>query len=72
MFDNNLEPLATEEEANAHAMEVAQEQEQQELSRRFNGEVTMQPWYVCIKMLYKIILDCLIAKIEQHICCFII
>ena len=73
VFDNDLEPLATEEEANAYAIEVAREQqEQHELSRRFNREVTMQSWYVCIKILYKIILDCLIAKIEQNICCCII
>ena len=37
VFDNDMEPLATEEEASAYAEEVErEEQNQQELMRRFN------------------------------------
>lgn len=55
VFDNDLEPLATEEEAHAYEVEVAKEQhEQQEFSRRFNREVPIESWYVGIKISYSV------------------
>lgn len=47
VFDNDVEPLATEEEASAYSMEFArEEQEQQELLRRFNREISIDSWLV--------------------------
>ena len=47
ILDNDMEPLATEEEARAYEVEVTREQnEQHELSRRFNGEISVESWYV--------------------------
>jgi hypothetical protein len=45
VFDNDMEPLATEEEASAYAEEVErEEQNQQELMRRFNREIFIDSW----------------------------
>jgi hypothetical protein len=45
VFDNDMEPLATEKEASAYAEEVErEEQNQQELMRRFNREIFIDSW----------------------------
>ena len=45
VFDNDMEPLATEKEASAYAEEVErEEQNQQELMRCFNREIFIDSW----------------------------
>ncbi|CAB4016678.1 Hypothetical predicted protein [Paramuricea clavata] len=43
-----MEPLATEDEARVYAEQVTlEEQQQQELMRRFSGEVSLDSWCKC-------------------------
>jgi hypothetical protein len=45
VFNNDMEPLATEDEARVYAEQVTlEEQQQQELMRRFSGEVSLDSW----------------------------
>lgn len=45
LFDNDAEPLATEDEARNYAVEVAlEQQQQQEVKRRFSSEVSLGSW----------------------------
>ena len=46
-YDESVEPVANEEEAAQHAMQVAEEdEEEQMLLSRFSGEVDIREWCV--------------------------
>ena len=46
-YDENIEPVANEEEAAQHAMQVAEEEEEEQmLLSRFSGEVDVREWCV--------------------------
>ena len=47
-YDENLEPIATENEAAEYAEEVGQEEEEQRLLSRFSREVDIREWYLAL------------------------
>ena len=49
-YDENLEPVATQEEAAAYERNFAREEEEHDMyQRRFAGEVETNTWYVLLK-----------------------
>ena len=45
LYDDSLEPVATEEESAAYSEQVAKEEsEETEFLKRFHGEVEVQTW----------------------------
>ena len=49
-YDENLEPVATQEEAAAYEQNFAREEEEHDMyHRRFAGEVETNTWYVLLK-----------------------
>ena len=49
-YDENLEPLATQEEAAAYEQNFAREEEEHDMyQRRFAGEIETNTWYVLSK-----------------------
>ena len=52
-YDENLEPVATQEEAASYEQNVAREEEVHYMfQRRFAGEVETNSWYVLPKQLF--------------------
>ena len=51
-YDENLEPVATQEEAAAYEQNFAREEEERDMyQRHFAGEVETNTWYVLSKQL---------------------
>ena len=52
-FENDLEPVATAEEAEAYAKYTEFELQQQEINkRRYNGEISLDSWLVLVFFVY--------------------
>ena len=51
-YDGSIEPVANEDEAAQHAMQVAKEEEEQMLLSRFSGEVNVREWCVGFRCIF--------------------
>ena len=52
-YDENVEPIATEQEAAEYHEQVAQEEEEEEiLWSRFSGEEDVQNWFVLLSFIF--------------------
>lgn len=64
-YDEDLDPLATQEEAAAYEANMALEAERElEFQRRFTGEVDVGTWCTCLNCSVT-----LATKGEESICC---